>query len=101
MQPEGGGLPRRYWDWGSRRGDQPYMWFCGTPPVSMLFGLRELLTMLFEEGLPAVFARHRRLAEAARRAVGPLGRSRCARLLRAGALRALRCGDGDCLCRRP
>ena len=26
--------------------------------------------MLFEEGLPAVFARHRRLAEAARRAVG-------------------------------
>jgi alanine-glyoxylate transaminase / serine-glyoxylate transaminase / serine-pyruvate transaminase len=46
------------------------MWFCGTPPVSMLFGLRESLTMLFEEGLPAVFARHRRLAEAARRAVG-------------------------------
>jgi alanine-glyoxylate transaminase/serine-glyoxylate transaminase/serine-pyruvate transaminase len=67
---QGGGLPRRYWDWGSRRGDQPYMWFCGTPPVSMLFGLRESLTMLFEEGLPAVFARHRRLAEAARRAVG-------------------------------
>ncbi len=66
---EAGGLPRRYWDWAGRRGDQSYMWFCGTPPVSMLFGLRESLDMLFEEGLPAVFARHHRLAEAARRAV--------------------------------
>jgi alanine-glyoxylate transaminase/serine-glyoxylate transaminase/serine-pyruvate transaminase len=66
---ERGGMPRRYWDWGVRRGDLSYMWFCGTPPVSMLFGLRESLDMLLEEGLPAVLARHRRLAEAVRRAV--------------------------------
>jgi alanine-glyoxylate transaminase/serine-glyoxylate transaminase/serine-pyruvate transaminase len=66
---ERGGTPRRYWDWAGRRGDQAYMWFCGTPPVSMLFGLREALDMLLEEGLPAVFARHRRLAGAARCAV--------------------------------
>jgi hypothetical protein len=66
---ERGGMPRRYWDWDVRRGELAYMWFCGTPPVSMLFGLRESLDMLLEEGLPAVFARHRRLAEAVRRAV--------------------------------
>ena len=66
---ERGGMPRRYWDWGVRRGELSYMWFCGTPPVSMLFGLRESLDMLLEEGLPAVLARHRRLAEAVRRAV--------------------------------
>ncbi len=35
----------------------------------MLFGLREALAMLHEEGLPAVFARHARHGEATRRAV--------------------------------
>jgi len=40
-----------------------------TPPTNLLYGLREALAMLGEEGLPAVFARHARLAEATRRAV--------------------------------
>jgi alanine-glyoxylate transaminase/serine-glyoxylate transaminase/serine-pyruvate transaminase len=35
----------------------------------LLYGLREALAMLREEGLPAVFARHARHAEATRRAV--------------------------------
>jgi alanine-glyoxylate transaminase/serine-glyoxylate transaminase/serine-pyruvate transaminase len=61
--------PRAFWDWQpvierNRRGQYPY-----TPATSLLFGLRESLAMLAEEGLPNVFARHARLAEACRRAV--------------------------------
>src|SRR5262249_10989150 len=40
-----------------------------TPPTLLLFGLREALAMLREEGMENVFARHARLAEATRRAV--------------------------------
>ena len=62
-------LPRSYWNWGpvlefNRRGFYPY-----TPATNLLFGLDEALSMLHEEGLPQVFARHIRLAEATRRAV--------------------------------
>ena len=62
-------LPRSYWDWrpvldAARSGRFPY-----TPPTNLLFGLREALEMLGEEGLPAVWARHARHAEATRRAV--------------------------------
>jgi len=65
--------PRAYWDWApvlerNRRGEFPY-----TPATSLLFGLRESLAMLNEEGLPNVFKRHARLAEACRRAVQALG----------------------------
>ena len=35
-----------------------------TPPVSLVFALHEALTMIHEEGLPSVLARHRRLSEA-------------------------------------
>ena len=63
------GLPRSYWDWppviaAAQTGMFPY-----TPATNLLFGLREALAMLDEEGLPAVFARHNRFAEATRRAV--------------------------------
>jgi alanine-glyoxylate transaminase/serine-glyoxylate transaminase/serine-pyruvate transaminase len=66
-------LPRSYWDWkpilaANRNGFYPY-----TPPTNLLYGLREALTMLEEEGLPAVFARHERHAEATRRAVQAWG----------------------------
>jgi alanine-glyoxylate transaminase/serine-glyoxylate transaminase/serine-pyruvate transaminase len=62
-------LPRSYWDWApileaNRTGYFPY-----TPATNLLYGLREALLMLEEEGLPAVFARHDRHAEATRRAV--------------------------------
>jgi alanine-glyoxylate transaminase/serine-glyoxylate transaminase/serine-pyruvate transaminase len=40
-----------------------------TPATNLLYGLREALAMLREEGLPNVFLRHNRLAEATRRAV--------------------------------
>ena len=65
--------PRAYWDWApvierNKRGEFPY-----TPATILLFGLRESLLMLNEEGLPNVFRRHARLAEACRRAVTALG----------------------------
>jgi alanine-glyoxylate transaminase/serine-glyoxylate transaminase/serine-pyruvate transaminase len=65
--------PRAFWDWlpvieRNRRGQYPY-----TPATSLLFGLRESLAMIREEGLAAVFARHARLAEACRRAVRAWG----------------------------
>lgn len=62
-------LPRRYWDWRQRLHEHTYRWFCGTAPIHLLYGLREALDMLSEEGLPAVIRRHARLAEAVRRAV--------------------------------
>ncbi len=65
-----GGRPRKYWDWRGREGAESYERFYGTPPVQMLYGLREALDMLREEGLERVFARHARLARAARAAVG-------------------------------
>jgi alanine-glyoxylate transaminase/serine-glyoxylate transaminase/serine-pyruvate transaminase len=62
-------LPRAYWDWedmlkANATGHFPY-----TPATNLLYGLDEAIHMLLEEGLDAVFARHARLAEAARRAV--------------------------------
>lgn len=61
--------PRRYWDIGFRRGEQAYIWWHGTLPVQMVWGLRAALDMLLEEGLGAVATRHFRLAEAVRRCV--------------------------------
>ncbi len=62
-------LPKVYWRWeemikSNRAGFFPY-----TPATNLLYGLREALRMLEEEGLDNVFARHARLAEATRRAV--------------------------------
>ena len=52
-------MPRRYWDWTVRMQAEHYRKFCGTAPQLMVFGLREALDMLFEEGLETVFERHR------------------------------------------
>jgi alanine-glyoxylate transaminase/serine-glyoxylate transaminase/serine-pyruvate transaminase len=63
-------LRTRYWDWTYRTEDGPYyLRFCGTPPVSHLFGIREALRMIAEEGLATRWARHERLADAVRAAV--------------------------------
>jgi len=62
-------LPRVYWDWRRLLGTSAQAHWNGTVPVHFFFGLQEALRMLEEEGLDNVFARHHRLAEAARRAV--------------------------------
>ena len=64
------GLRTPYWDWTEREGDQHYQKYAGTPPEHLLFGLRQAIDMLFEEGLENVYRRHSLLAEAVRRAVG-------------------------------
>jgi alanine-glyoxylate transaminase / serine-glyoxylate transaminase / serine-pyruvate transaminase len=62
-------LPRAYWDWEDMIGANKTGYFPYTPATNLLYGLHEALEMLFEEGLPNVFARHDRHAEATRRAV--------------------------------
>jgi alanine-glyoxylate transaminase/serine-glyoxylate transaminase/serine-pyruvate transaminase len=62
-------LPRSYWDWHQMLKPNAAGFFPYTPATNLLYGLREALRMLQEEGLPQVFARHTRLAEATRAAV--------------------------------
>ncbi len=61
--------PRFYWDWRKRKSELAYRKFCGTPPQTMLFGLEAALGLIFLEGVDAVFARHRSLANATQAAV--------------------------------
>jgi alanine-glyoxylate transaminase/serine-glyoxylate transaminase/serine-pyruvate transaminase len=66
-------LPRSYWDWDDQltfneRGFFPY-----TPATNLLYALDESLTMLREEGLERVFARHSSFSQATRAAVDAWG----------------------------
>lgn len=66
-------LPRTFFDFrdmmkANASGGFPY-----TPPLQLIYGMRESLKMLFEEGLDNVYARHFRLAEGVRRAVDAWG----------------------------
>jgi alanine-glyoxylate transaminase / serine-glyoxylate transaminase / serine-pyruvate transaminase len=61
-------LPRSYWDWtpiiaANQAGYWPY-----TSATNLLYGLREAIAMLREEGLENVFVRHARHAAATRAA---------------------------------
>ena len=67
------GLPRAYWDWSPVLAANEKGFFPYTPATNLLYGLKEALAMLREEGLPQVFARHARHAEATRRAVRAWG----------------------------
>lgn len=62
-------LPRSYWDWQEMIAFNAKGFFPYTPASTLLYGLREALAMLNEEGLDHVFARHQRLAAACRAAV--------------------------------
>jgi len=62
-------LPRSYWRWDEHITMNRQGYFPTTPATNLLYGLHEAMAMLHEEGLPAVFARHARHAEATRRAV--------------------------------
>lgn len=67
------GLPRSYWDWRPMLDANSGFYFPYTPATNLLRGLQEALLMLEEEGLPNVFARHDRHAEATRAAVRAWG----------------------------
>jgi len=64
---------RSYWDWQQVLTLNSVGYFPYTPATNLFYGLREALTMLAEEGLPAVFSRHVRHGEATRRAVRAWG----------------------------
>lgn len=68
-----GGAKRSYWDWGDMVGPNASGSFPYTPATTLLYGLREALDMLAEEGLEKVFARHARHGEATRKAVAAWG----------------------------
>jgi alanine-glyoxylate transaminase/serine-glyoxylate transaminase/serine-pyruvate transaminase len=66
-------MPRSYWDWEEMLKPNANGFFPYTPATNLLYGLREAIAMLLEEGLENVFARHKRLAAAARTAVAHWG----------------------------
>ncbi|MET4701204.1 alanine-glyoxylate transaminase/serine-glyoxylate transaminase/serine-pyruvate transaminase [Constrictibacter sp. MBR-5] len=66
-------LPRAFWDWEAMLKANATGYFPYTPATNLLYGLREAIAMLEEEGMANVFARHHRLAEATRRAVRAWG----------------------------
>jgi alanine-glyoxylate transaminase/serine-glyoxylate transaminase/serine-pyruvate transaminase len=68
-----GGSRRSYWDWeplvaANKTGFFPY-----TPAINLLWALQEALNMMQEEGLPNVYARHARYAQATRLAAAAWG----------------------------
>ncbi len=67
-------LASPWWDWRPRSAPAEFwqIW-CGTAPTHHLFGLREALDMIAEEGLAAIWARHDRLARAVWAAVAAWG----------------------------
>src|SRR5579871_4333493 len=66
-------MPRSYWDWEEMLKPNTKGFFPYTPATNLLYGLREAIAMLLEEGLDKVFARHQRLAAATRAAVNHWG----------------------------
>ena len=66
-------LPRLFFDWREMLRANAQGFFPYTPSTNLLYGLREAIEMLHEEGLENVFARHDRHAEATRRAVRAWG----------------------------
>jgi len=66
-------LPKAYWAWDEIIAANKTGYFPYTPATNLLYGLREAMQMLREEGLQQVFARHARHAEATRRAVRAWG----------------------------
>jgi alanine-glyoxylate transaminase/serine-glyoxylate transaminase/serine-pyruvate transaminase len=70
---QSGGSRRSFWDWNRIIADNANGFYPYTPATLLLFGLREAVTMLLEEGLDEVFGRHQRLASGVRAAVDAWG----------------------------
>jgi alanine-glyoxylate transaminase/serine-glyoxylate transaminase/serine-pyruvate transaminase len=66
-------LPRAYWAWDEMLAMNPSGYWPSTPNTNLLYGLSEVIDMMNEEGLPAIFERHERLARACREAVAAWG----------------------------
>jgi aspartate aminotransferase-like enzyme len=70
---ESADLPRFYFNWKKEREMQAKNQTNFTPAVSLVVGLAEVLRWLKEQGLEAIFERHRRMSRAAREAMTALG----------------------------
>jgi alanine-glyoxylate transaminase/serine-glyoxylate transaminase/serine-pyruvate transaminase len=66
-------LPRSYWDWQDMLKQNHAGFFPYTPATNLLFGLREALKMMNQEGFANIFRRHIRHGEATRAAVRAWG----------------------------
>lgn len=71
-------LPRTFFDFKDMMAANATGGFPYTPPLQLIYGMKESLEMLFEEGLENVYARHHRLAEGVRQAVAAWGLKLCA-----------------------
>ncbi|TCK07459.1 L-aspartate--glyoxylate aminotransferase BhcA [Marinobacterium mangrovicola] len=71
-------LPRTFFDFRDMMAANASGGFPYTPPLQLIYGMRESLKMLLEEGLDNVYARHFRLAEGVRKAVEAWGMKLCA-----------------------
>ena len=76
---EGCTMPRAYFDLKAMRANNAQGYFPSTPALSLLYGLDEALTMLLDEGMDNVAARHKRLATGVRAAVKAWGLRECAK----------------------
>ncbi|MBI5399839.1 alanine--glyoxylate aminotransferase family protein [Candidatus Saganbacteria bacterium] len=65
--------PKHYWDWALMKEEAPKGHTYTTPPESLIFGMREGLRMLKEEGKENVFARHKFNRDLCRTAAKALG----------------------------
>jgi len=66
-------LSRSYWDWQEMLALSSNGFFPYTPSINLIYGLREALQMLLDEGLSNIFARHQRHGQATRAAVRAWG----------------------------
>ncbi len=79
LQASDAASPRAYFDLRPMFAQNALGYFPYTPSIPMLYGLRESLAMLFEEGMERVSARHERLASGVRAAVAAWGLRLCCR----------------------
>lgn len=96
----GANLVTYYWDWRTRVVPEVfYQYFAGTAPTHHLYGLREALLMIEEEGLENIWARHAAIAESVWAAFdhwgkeGPLEVNAPDRSMRSHSVTALRTGS--------
>ncbi|NOX74197.1 MAG: aminotransferase class V-fold PLP-dependent enzyme [Alphaproteobacteria bacterium] len=99
---ESADLTTPYWNWTTRaKSPELFRKFGGTAPVQHIFGLREALDMLAEEGIEAVWARHEKLAQAVWAALecwgtsGPIEMNISDPALRSNAVTSVRIGAPD------
>lgn len=66
-------MPKWYWDYKAVKAKMEEKQFPYTPATTLLFGLKEAITILEEEGLENVWTRHALMAEATRNAIKAMG----------------------------